>query len=287
MTPKAILVATDLSSRSDRAMDRAVALASEWHARLIVLHALQEPVQPVDVPSWQRSHDPRQFAAQQILADLQGALKTEGDVVVEYGEPAPLILEAVKNFGCDLVVTGVARNETLGRMLLGTTAVTLSRQLSVPLLVVKSRPRGPYRNVVVATDFSEGSRCALETAIALLPNAKISLFHAFEVIFEGYLDDAVKVGARERARQHALAESLAFLAKVPAAKALRQPIPTICEYGSPGTLLGDLQQTQGVDLVVLGTEGRSAIATVLIGSVAQVLLSDLPGDVLVVRRAKP
>lgn len=287
MRPKTILVATDLSSRSDRAMDRAVALASEWQARLVALHALQEPVLPVNAPSWRQTHDPRQIASKQIRADLQGALKTEGDVVVEYGEPAPLILEAVNRFGCDLVVTGVARNETLGRMLLGTTAVTLSRKLTVPLLVVKSRPRGPYRNVVVATDFSEGSRCALETAIALLPNAKPSLFHAFDVIFEGYLDDAVKVGARERARQHALAESQAFLANIPAATALPQPIATICEYGSPGTLLGDLQQTQGVDLVVLGTEGRGAIATALIGSVAQVLLSDLPGDVLVVRRPKP
>ena len=47
MTPKTILVATDLSARSDRALDRATALAAEWNARLVVLHAL--PVIPVPV----------------------------------------------------------------------------------------------------------------------------------------------------------------------------------------------------------------------------------------------
>ncbi len=36
-TPRHILLATDLSSRSDRALDRAVRLAREWDARLVAL----------------------------------------------------------------------------------------------------------------------------------------------------------------------------------------------------------------------------------------------------------
>jgi hypothetical protein len=54
MTPKKILLATDLSCRCDRAMDRAVALATEWQAQLVVLHVLQEPAPVTDLPSWRR-----------------------------------------------------------------------------------------------------------------------------------------------------------------------------------------------------------------------------------------
>ena len=38
---KPILVATDLSARSDRAIDRATFLAQHWGVRLFVLHALE------------------------------------------------------------------------------------------------------------------------------------------------------------------------------------------------------------------------------------------------------
>lgn len=41
MPVKTIIVATDLSARSDRAVDRAVLLAQIWRARLILLHAIE------------------------------------------------------------------------------------------------------------------------------------------------------------------------------------------------------------------------------------------------------
>jgi hypothetical protein len=39
--PRTILCATDLSSRCDRALDRAALLARHWQAQLVVVHALQ------------------------------------------------------------------------------------------------------------------------------------------------------------------------------------------------------------------------------------------------------
>lgn len=281
MTPKTILLATDLSCRCDRALDRATALAAEWHARLVVLHVLQEPAPVTDLPSWRQSPDPRQTAWQRVRRDLQGAEGVEIDVIVERGEPALLILEVIERLGCELVVTGVARDETLGRVLLGNTVEKLVRNANVPVLVVKSRPRGPYRNVVVATDFSEGSRCALEVAIALLPAAQVSLFHAYDVVFEGFIDD--KMAAREAMAHQVMMESQAFLAATPAVAASGRSITVVCEYGEVGTLLQDLVQVRGVDLVVLGTEGRSGLAGLLLGSVAQRLLGGLAVDVLVVR----
>src|SRR5262245_50376927 len=284
MTPKKILLATDLSCRCDRAMDRAVALASEWQARLVVLHVLQEPASVTDLPSWRRPPDPRQVAWQRVCNDLQGAQGVDIEVMVERGEPATLILDVIDRLGCELVVTGVARGETLGRVVQGTTVEKLARTAHWPVRVVKSRPRGPYRNVVVATDFSEGSRCALEAALALLPTAQVSLFHAFDVPFEGFIDD--KMAARESAWHQAMAESQAFLAATPVVAALEHSVAMRCEYGEPGALLQDLVQARRVDRVVLGTVGRSGLARVLLGSVAHRLLSRLSVDVLVVRRRR-
>jgi len=83
MTPKTILLATDLSCGCDRALDRATALAAEWYGRLIVLHILQELAPVTDLPSWRRPPDPRQAAWQRVRRDLQGAEGIDIDIIVD------------------------------------------------------------------------------------------------------------------------------------------------------------------------------------------------------------
>ncbi len=278
-TPHRILLATDLSGRCDRALDRAAALACAWNAELVVVHAIQQSGPASTAPSWRRAPDPRALALDRVRADLRDP-PPHLTIVVEYGEPASVIVEAVERFGCDLVVTGVARNETLGRWLLGTTVDALLRRASVPILVVKARPGGPYRSVVVASDFSEPSRSALERALATFPEARVTLFHAFDVPYEGMLADRTE--ARDAGAEAARRDAEAFLAATPAAAG--RHIPVLCEYGRPGPLLDELVQTRGVDLVVVGTHGRGWLARTLLGSVAETLVGEVPGDVLVVRQ---
>lgn len=284
MIPTTILLATDLSCRCDRALDRATALAAEWRARLVVLHA-QEELAPVDdLPSWRRPADAQQVARKRVQRDLRNADGLDFEVLIQKGDAVPLIVNAVKNHACGLIVTGVARNETLGRFHLGATVNALMHKTEVPVLVVKTRSLGSYRKVIVATDLSEGSRGALETALTLLPAAHFTLFYTYEIPFLGMVDD--KVRALDGAAQQAKLEVQGFLAATPAAAG--RTIQIICEHGEIGALLEELAETQGADLIVLGTKGRSGLAGLLLGSVAKYLLSRVSTDVLVVpERQRP
>lgn len=278
MPPSTILLATDLSCRCDRALDRAAQLAAEWSAKLVVVHALEQPQPVSNAPSWRSTDDPRSIAKRRIAADLSHARSLDLHLVVERGEPTQLVLQTAAERGADLIITGVARDETLGRAVLGNTVETLVRRSSVPVLVVKARTRGPYRNVVVASDFSECARKALVTAVAMYPSAFTRVFHAYDVLYEGFIDD--KMAARESAGARARGEAREFLAATTLPPDRR--ISTLCEYGPPVALLSDLVQSGDVDLVVAGTRGRGRIATLLLGSVASELLAHLPGDVMVV-----
>lgn len=281
MAPKKILLATDLSCRSDRALDRATILANHWNAQLVVVHALQGSIEGEDLPSWRRKADPRRAAWQRVQQDLRDANQLDVQIVVEDAEPSALVLSTAERLGCELIITGVARDETLGRIILGTTVERLLHKSAVPLLVVKRRPRALYREVTVASDFSEGSRRALEVAMALLPEAQVNLFHSFDVPFRGLMSNPAAV--REAKRDDALMECRAFLAATPGLAQSGRSVGMQCESGSVESLLLELLQTRDIDLVAMGTQGRGYLSGRLLGSVALNLLNSLPVDMLVTR----
>jgi nucleotide-binding universal stress UspA family protein len=285
MTIPSILLATDLGARCDRALDRAARLAAEWSTRLVVVHAIQEPAPFTDLPSWRRSSDSTIAACKRTLDhDISEHPGLATELVVERGEPTSMIVAAAEKFGCALIITGMARDETFGRIQLGATVETLARQTDVPVLIVKSRPRSAYHHIVVATDFSESSRTAMEAALSLFPTAQFTLFHAFNIVYETYIDD--RMAAREAERRQALEQCMTFIDSMPAAVAAKARIHSVCEYGEPGALLRDLVTTSSIQLVVLGTAGRSGLTSMLVESTALRLATEVPVDVLLVRKRR-
>ncbi|MBI4291268.1 MAG: universal stress protein [Betaproteobacteria bacterium] len=63
----------------------------------------------------------------------------------------------------------------------------------------------------------------------------------------------------------------------------RARILVVIESGSIATSLTRFVREQDVDLVLLGTHGRSALMNVLLGSTATELLDWLPCDTMIVR----
>ncbi len=277
-----ILLATDLSARGDRALDRALQLAQQLNTKLVVLHVMasKSGTTPLVTPVWRRlTSDHKALAERQLADDLAGCT-VPTEVVVMTGEPVARIVEVADSYGCSLIVAGIAHSETLGRLLLGTTVEKLVRQAKQPVLVVKNRPRRPYQDVVIATDFSPGSRQALVAALQVAPEAALTVFHAFDVPFKGKAspDDAITRSFHAEAEK----EARAFLAATPEMASRAEP-SLVLEPGQPETTLSEFAFHRRSDLVVTGTHGRTGILRTAIGSVAERLLESLPSDVLIVR----
>jgi len=282
--PQRLLLATDLSCRCDRPLDRAALLAAQWQARLTVVHAMQadtasnaDNVAPS--PAWRRT-DPRMLAERRLREDI-GDVTPAPAVVIGTGEPIDVILEAVTAHDCDLIVTGLARDEPLGRLVLGSTVDKLMRRSPVPLLIVRSRARKPYRRIAVATDFAQLSREALEVAMGAFPQARFDLVHAYDAPMSGLVSDQ----KAHRAEFRAMAEddAAAFLASYEADFPERTRPRLVLRRGEPGLELSVYADEEDIELVVMSTQRRSALKDVLIGSVAADLLRVVPCDLLVMR----
>jgi nucleotide-binding universal stress UspA family protein len=274
-----LLVATDLSARSDRAVERAVLLAAETGARLTVLHVVDE-----DLPSRlaERHGEEARIVIVEQLSALPKASRTIETKVVS-GRCPDAILRAAEAEESELIVLGAHRNETSRPVFVGRTAERVVRGGRWPVLLVSRRAHDAYRRVVVGVDFSVYSRRAVDLAMRAAPGAEFHLVHAFAVPFAGFLgEDGGPAAGRYR---HQLAETIreefgAFLAAVPGTPGRCQPI---IREGSAREVLH--QEVDGLrpDLLVIGTHGRTGVAHALLGSVAEDMLAAPPCDVLVVK----
>ncbi|MDP2009008.1 MAG: universal stress protein [Phenylobacterium sp.] len=284
--PRTILLATDLSSRCDRAVQRGLQLAKLWNSRLIILNVI-EPVHTTDrnemgdLPSWRRPADPRRVAQDQLRRQFGESVQGAEVRVVE-GEPVAAIEEAARELGADLIVTGVARDEAFGRYVLGSTVDRLARQTSVPLLVVKSRV-WPYEEILVATDFSEASQQALTAADRFFPTAPLTALHGWEVPYAGFLDAP---GFREQWKEQEKQGCEDFLQRSQLSFEGRARVRVLVEHGSPEVLVRQYMLDKEVDLVVIGTHGGSGLFDKRLGGTAKRILEYAPADVLLIREPR-
>ena len=288
--PRKILLATDLGARSDRALDRAVQLARQWNASLVVVHAMEKPaIRPPwwshleETPSWRRPPDPAREIEELIRRDAQQDIGAF-DVRVSAGDPADVVMEVAEKEQADLIVLGTARNETLGRMMLGNTIEQLVRKSPVSLLVVKNRPREAYRHVLTGTDFTEESRFGLVMTTKLFPDATIALMHAFELPYRSLMTDSQlsrDFSAMEKESIKAFADESGL------SESGRQRVVTMIEHGSPAAMLGKYATERGADLTVIGAFSRSLAFHLFIGGTARRIVDAVPSDVLVVRAPRP
>jgi len=281
--PRAILLATDLTARSDRALSRAQLLAKNWQSRLVAVHAVTQDhsasSRVLDAPMPHTAPDLLQDARERLRCDVMGAM-VDSAIVVERGKPIEVISRTSKTQKCDLIVTGTGSNDTLSRMGLRRTIGQLVRRLGVPVLRVRQKADTSYRSILVGIDMTDASQRALQTASALFPDQPLSVLHAYEPPLPGSVVDDVQ--RREESRQAAMKECLQFIAS--GMSNVQCPFKLFVGNGWPSTLIHQHVIDHNIDLVVLGAHDRGSILDILFGSTAVEALNALPCDVLIVGR---
>lgn len=264
-----VLLASDFTARSDRPLDRAIQLAEQRQGSLAIAHVLEKSTKGDEAGISDR-----------LRAELPDAAR-HAELVVRKGS-APKVLGAIAaERASDLIVTGVARYNSIGDYFLGTAVDHIIRNADQPVLIARRRAVAPYGHLLVATDLSDCSRAALLAAAALFPDAAIRMVHAFHVPYEGWLkSDDIKADVRAEAQD----ELDAFLASIDAPVRSRLDAYVV-EGEISSVVIQELSRTNA-DLLVLGTHGRSGFAHATIGSHAEALLAAVNVDVLMVRERK-
>lgn len=278
-----ILVATDFSGRSDRAIRRASLLARRHDAMLTILHVVDDDQPHMRVEAERKS-------ALTLLEDMATSLR-EHDAVdcatrVAEGAVFEEIVRAADDVSADLIVTGAHRSRALPDAFAGTTADRVIRSSGRPILMAHAAPVAPYAKVLLPVDLSDcsGEAIAVFKRLGLEEQAATSILHVFAArLVQGRTAAFMNHEQIERYRAEIEANAARdlsdFLKRVdfsPNTQLLQPDEMAVAQ------LIHVTAAEIGADLIVIGTHGQSGFMRFLLGSVAREVLRISNADVLII-----
>jgi nucleotide-binding universal stress UspA family protein len=268
-----ILVATDLSEASDRAICALAGLQALGSREAILVHCLKIPGGATLAQTIKERMQHSIQEEQKTLEEL--GFRTTFEVVV--GLPGTEINRIAADKECSLIVVGSHGQTMAGEILLGSVASAVIQSATRPVLVIRLRIHqenghpvcdpatcNPLQHVLFPTDFSDNAERAFSYVekIAGAGAKRITLLHVQDSTkIEKHLKGRLKeFNAIDTARLDRMKRQL----EEKGAEDVRIELP----YGLPAKEILHQLQSGDVSLVVMGSQGRGYFSEVFLGSVS-------------------
>ena len=295
MTISTILVGCDLSEGSDQALDRAIAIAEQHGARVVLVHAQADdaPIADVDnevlaqigeVSAAIRVAEARELATRMATISARG-IKT--DVISRIGPPGEILCKAAIDEAAELIVVGTHGRTGISRFLIGSVAADIIRLATCDVLVCRgTAAKSQFLRPLLAIDFSPTGHKALAHGAELAaPGAPIDVIHAWQLPAGSWgatllgqarfpwntVRDAVLTGVQAQATKFEQE-----------ARAAGRELKVELVQGQPTTVVTQTAERGGHDLIIVGAHGHRGVRRLLLGSVAESTIRHAPCSVLVV-----
>uniref|UniRef100_A0A7C4ET55 Universal stress protein n=1 Tax=Desulfomonile tiedjei TaxID=2358 RepID=A0A7C4ET55_9BACT len=196
------------------------------------------------------------------------------------GEAHEVIPEAAQAEGCDVIIVGVRGFNPVESVLQSSVTARIIGASQTNVLVVPLHSSIGLTRLLVAVDGSELGKSALEAALGIRESygSHISVLSVADVPPDLYGVDAK--AARE------LIEKARIVLQESAATATARgedEFKLALREGDPAKVINDFARSEKIDLILIGSHGRTGIKKFLLGSVTERVISHAPCPVLVTR----
>jgi nucleotide-binding universal stress UspA family protein len=202
--------------------------------------------------------------------------------VIQGGVPETITAYAEEH-EIDLIAMSTRGRTGVKRLLLGSTAERVVRNSTVPVLAIRpdDSVEYPYQDVLVPTDGSSAATAAIDRAAAIgnEADATLHLLSVVEVTPPGLDVHAEMHGDQLEARARELIQEATTSAEAAGVESISSSIEL---DSSVDRAIRSNAETNDIDLVVMGTHGRSGLDRYLLGSVTEKTVRTTPVPVLTV-----
>ena len=266
-----LLVCCDGSADARHAVSQSLALARACGSRVRVLRVVEimpevEAVAP-DLRAQQEEEVRKEMKA--IQAEAAGT-EVPVEVMIRQSQlPHAAIVAEAEKFGADVIIMGRSGRTGLARLLVGSVAARVIGHSPINVLIM---PRGTslgLARLLVACDASPPSEAAWWEAVSLAKSGEVQLFAVAVASEEGEI-----IEAQEIIRQ-----------LLEAANREGIPLRGILPQGQqPDDAIVQVALRNEVDLIIMGSHGRTGLTKLLMGSVTEGVIGQAPCPVLVVKK---
>jgi len=290
-----ILVAIGSAAASDVFLERLTAQFRSSDAQIKVIHVVQPLAMSVP-PQMSRDFSPELksqiIEAGEAIKNAAKKLSNSGfqaDSSVLKGDVRDSIVDVAMDWHADLILVGAHERKGIRRLALGGVAEYVARHAPCSVEIVRmpreSREAGPLR-ILLAIDDSKYSNAAEQMLIDSIPpsKAEVCVLHAVE---PPYLIPYYYVGTQQEIEAaHGKALKLGQELARRAEERLEEAGFKVCshvEEGDPRTSILDHAGEWNAELVLVGSQGRTGLDRLLMGSVAEAVARHAPCSVWIVR----
>ncbi len=264
-----LLLATDMSQHSEGAIREAISFASKCSSKLYACIVLETNPEYETIGS--SVFEKEEAEAEAHLASIKARAAKEGLVCEiifhESTEASQAIVDEAADRKVDMIVIGRHGRKGLAKALMGEVAAKVIAHAPCKVLVVPKAARIEYRNILVATDGSVHSNAALTEAIAIAKRCGSHL-----ITLSAMRDES----EREEAKNYA--DKAAELAQTEGVS-----VEAVTPLGRSFNAIVETAGGRGVDLIVMGTYGKTGVKKLLMGSSTEKVIGNAGCAVLVVK----
>lgn len=223
-------------------------------------------------------------AFQKLLAAPDVASVPALETRVLAGALPGAIIDRASESGAGLITISTHGRTGFSRWLMGSVSERLLRAASCPVLVARATTGAStpaLRRLLVAVDFSERSRRALQVAGELADRfgASLEVLYVWTPPFYEGLSVS-HAGLFDTIRDKARGELDRFVEAAGLAPSVA--VARVVESGSPAARISERASETEPDLLVLGSHGHGALGRLVLGSVAETTVRYAPCTTLVI-----
>lgn len=268
-----VLVPTDGSDHARRAAEHGLRLARAFGATVHVVSA-------VDARAAAEATGGEDGAVlDRLTAEARAAVGAieaiAGEIAVETavldGEPSEAVLEYAAANGVDLLAMGTHGRTGIDRYIAGSVTERVLRRATVPVLTVRPAERhiDAYDELLVPTDASEPATAAVDHGLAVAErfDARVHALTVVDTGETGFSPGVVTPGElmeQLEAEGRAATETVAERARGRGLAAV-----TAVREGLAAEQLLAYADQEGIDLIAMGTAGRTGLGRYLLGSTTE------------------
>lgn len=281
-----IVAGTDFTTRSDRALLRAILLARQTGSELLIVTVLEQGAG--DSVSGENRHN-----AAIALRQTQSAIIAREGLACRFdirsGEPARELAAAAEDAGAQLIVIGPDRRGLIRDTFGAVTAERIVRAAPVPLIVAKGNLWADYERILVPVELAEISQETLRGLRGLdwAGDAALTLLHVYDPDAREILGRSlVPVPERKRYLADCDAAAKEALRAFAAAEGMEgSRLMVEMANGPVSATVARVAAEDRSDLIVVSPNRKGFFGRQLLGSTTENLLRASAADLLVVPRA--